>query len=110
MKIKSLFIITVFIINIVILSGCTYSGYYLTVRLIDQPEFYEDRTFNNITSIDLTPYPTLQEALEKFFVPNNNLTVLNRKISSEERENMMNNDLRGYIIYNSKYFSIGFVA
>ena len=79
MNVKSLFFIFTFIVSIMLFSGCTYTGEYLDVISIDQPETYESIFFKNITNTDLTPYPTLQKALEKFFTPNNNLTYVSLK-------------------------------
>ena len=107
MNVKSLFLIFTFIVSIMLISGCTYSGEYLSVVLKENPETNEDGFYKNITNIDLTPYPTLQKALEKFFTPNNNVTRVNLKISSDESDNLLNNEIVGYKSYYNKYFRIG---
>ena len=106
MNVKSLFLIFAFIASIMLFSGCTYSGKFLDVNLIEYPESLEDIVFKNITNIDLTPYPTLQKSLAKFFTPNNNVTSVKFKISSEEHDNLHNNELLGYISYYNKSFII----
>ena len=107
MKIKNILIIFSLITSIMLFSGCT--NYYEN-DLSLEVSLLVDQLGNalNITSTDFSPYPTLQEALDMFFTPNNTLTKINLEISEEERSLIITDGLMGHVIYFEKHFNVVF--
>lgn len=107
MKVKNSIVILMFVFSITLFSGCT--NYYRDIQMLDvvlKEYQYEDAI--NITLFDLTPYPTLQEALNVFFTPNNTLTRVSLEIPAEERSLIISDGLMGHIIYYDEYFTVIF--
>ena len=110
MRTKNILIILSLITSIMLFSGCTnYFEDDLSLRV----SLLEVQLGNalNITSTDLSPYPTLQEALDMFFTPNNSLTYVHLKISRDEKSSILNSLLveNDEILNKEKYFLIGFI-
>lgn len=109
------------LLSIFLLSGCTdLAGAMIDLDLVtgdDLTSFEED--FLNVTSMDLSNYPTLEKCILKILNPNNNITGVFEQISEKEM-NLINsellhnpeldNDWYNYIAFGEFLFWIGFAV
>ena len=105
---------------IVFLSGCIDQpgNPYLDLDLLmeDQLDFF-NKEYVNLTQTDLSPYPSLKEAILKIVDPTTNVTNIFVEITYDEMSRIRteilitpDNDTYNYIAYEESLFEIGFAV
>lgn len=109
MNSKKFLLILSLLFFIIIFSGCISkpANYYLEIERVDDEgmlsmDYYSN--FMNITTKDMTPYPTLQEALDQYTDPNITINVgILLEISNEEQYRIFNILLKDE---NNNYYEV----
>ncbi|MFW9904045.1 MAG: hypothetical protein ACFFFH_06905 [Candidatus Thorarchaeota archaeon] len=104
---------------LVLSSGCLEpSGGFLDLELLteDQLVFFNEE-FLNLTLTDLSPYPTLQESIQKVIDPTMNTTGIFVAITTDEMNRILTellttptNETYNYIAYGEYLFQISFAV
>ncbi len=109
------------LLTIFFLSGCLdqygVDG-YLDLELLTEDQLVSfNEQYLNLTLIDLSPFPTLKQAILKIIDPSTNITAVFVKITNDEMNRIYNevlttpgNDIYNFIAYYEYLFQIGFAV
>lgn len=104
---------------VILLSGCLdQSVGYLDLELLTENQLVSfNEEFLNLTLTDLSPYPTLKEALQKIIDPTTNITGIFVEITFDEINQIRteilstpDNDTYNFIAYDEYLFQISFAV
>ncbi len=109
------------LLTIFFLSGCLdqygVDG-YLDLELLTEDQLVSfNEQYLNLTLIDLSPFPTLKQAILKIIDPSTNITAVFVKITNDEMNRIYSevlstpgNDIYNFIAYYEYLFQIGFAV
>jgi len=120
-KNKTIFASLMCFVVVLLLFGCLDQfggGGYLDLELLTGNQLVSFNEENiNLTYVDLSPYPTLKEAILEILDPTTNITEVFVEITNDEMNRIITeilstpeNDTYNFIAYDEYLFQIGFAV